>query len=197
MALMLVRTCGKIEGGLPSTLRLRMLFNIMLDFGIGLVPFVGDIADALYRANTRNAWLLEVYLQKKAEAEKKGHVSDPDLGIQMMPVKPEAARIQQPTRPEPVRVQSDPRGGFRYTNGKVRRPDEEMAMKALQYGVEVVRPHIDGRTGTPGVGTPGARNGLKAGRTKEDLAMAALRYGARGALDAYDNSSRSKSAGRR
>lgn len=102
MALMLVRTCGKIEGGLPSTLRLRMLFNIMLDFGIGLVPFVGDIADALYRANTRNAWLLEVYLQKKAEAEKRGHVSDPDLGIQMMPVKPEAARIQQPTRPEPA-----------------------------------------------------------------------------------------------
>ncbi|KAK1769250.1 hypothetical protein QBC33DRAFT_557298 [Phialemonium atrogriseum] len=94
LALMLVKTCSKIDGGLPATLKLRMHFNIALDFALGLVPFIGDIADAVYRANTRNAWLLEVYLTKKAEAEKKGHVSDPDLGIQMMPRKPQAAPEQ-------------------------------------------------------------------------------------------------------
>ncbi|CAK7223297.1 hypothetical protein SBRCBS47491_005160 [Sporothrix bragantina] len=71
LAYRVVSSCCSIEGGLPESLRYRMFFNILLDFGIGLVPFVGDIADAVYRANTRNAWLLEEYLIKKAEAEQR------------------------------------------------------------------------------------------------------------------------------
>lgn len=58
----------------------RMMWNIMLDFGIGLIPIVGDLADALYRANTRNAWLLDAYLTEKATALKNGRVQDPDTG---------------------------------------------------------------------------------------------------------------------
>ncbi|CAK7218850.1 hypothetical protein SCUCBS95973_003623 [Sporothrix curviconia] len=69
LAYRVVLSCCHIDGGLPESLKYRMFFNIMLDFGIGLVPFVGDVADAIYRANTRNAWLLEEYLIKKAEAE--------------------------------------------------------------------------------------------------------------------------------
>ncbi|CAJ2645489.1 unnamed protein product [Trifolium pratense] len=42
-----------------------MLINIILDFGVGLVPFLGDIADAIFRANTRNAILLEQHLRDK------------------------------------------------------------------------------------------------------------------------------------
>lgn len=45
MALMVLRTCEQIEGGLPSDVKAKMYFNIVLDFGIGLVPFLGDIAD--------------------------------------------------------------------------------------------------------------------------------------------------------
>ncbi|CAK7206739.1 hypothetical protein SEUCBS139899_009545 [Sporothrix eucalyptigena] len=71
LAYRVVNACSHIDGGLPEALRYRMFFNILLDFGIGLVPFVGDIADAIYRANTRNAWLLEEYLIKKAEAEQR------------------------------------------------------------------------------------------------------------------------------
>lgn len=41
------------------------MFNIILDFGVGLVPFIGDLADALFRANTRNAIELEKYLREK------------------------------------------------------------------------------------------------------------------------------------
>lgn len=67
--LLVIRKCGQIEGGLPASLRSRMLFNMMLDFGIGLVPIAGDLADAMYRANSRNAWLLEEYLVKKAALE--------------------------------------------------------------------------------------------------------------------------------
>ena len=56
------------------------MWNIMLDFGIGLIPIVGDLADAMFRANTRNAWLLDAYLTEKATALKTGRVQDPDTG---------------------------------------------------------------------------------------------------------------------
>jgi len=65
MALMVMRTCDQIQGGLPADMRMKMYINIILDFGIGLVPFVGDVADALFRANTRNAVILEKHLRKK------------------------------------------------------------------------------------------------------------------------------------
>ncbi|KAL3423335.1 PH domain-containing protein [Phlyctema vagabunda] len=65
MALMVLRSCQKVEGGLPNDVKSKMFFNIIVDFGIGLVPFLGDIADALFRANTKNAVVLEDYLRKK------------------------------------------------------------------------------------------------------------------------------------
>lgn len=67
MAMMVLRTCQQVEGGLPNEVKAKMLFNIVLDFGVGLVPFLGDIADALFRANTRNAVVLEKYLRVKGE----------------------------------------------------------------------------------------------------------------------------------
>jgi len=65
LAMMVVRTCEGIEGGLPSRLRYTMLVNVIIDFVIGLVPFIGDIADAVYKCNTRNAVLLEKHLREK------------------------------------------------------------------------------------------------------------------------------------
>jgi len=65
MAIMVMRTCAQIEGGLPADVRMKMYINIMLDFAVGLVPFVGDLADALFRANTRNAIVLEKHLRAK------------------------------------------------------------------------------------------------------------------------------------
>lgn len=67
MALMVLRTCSEIEGGLPSTLKMKMMFNIVLDFAVGLVPILGDVADAVFRANTRNAALLEAHLREKGK----------------------------------------------------------------------------------------------------------------------------------
>lgn len=80
MALYLIKKASKVDGGLPKTLYGRMMWNIMVDFGVGLIPFLGDIADALYRANTRNAWLLDAYLSEKASALRTGKVQDPDDG---------------------------------------------------------------------------------------------------------------------
>jgi hypothetical protein len=87
MAIMVLHTCQQIDGGLPANVQSKMYFNIALDFGIGLVPFLGDIADAVFRANTRNAVELERHLRAKgAKALKaRGHAaphvdpSDPDV----------------------------------------------------------------------------------------------------------------------
>lgn len=62
---MVLRTCQQVEGGLPASVKSKMVFNIIVDFAIGLVPFIGDVADALFRANTKNAVLLEEHLRQK------------------------------------------------------------------------------------------------------------------------------------
>lgn len=223
MALMVVKTCQKIDGGLPATLRARMMFNIALDFGLGLIPLLGDIADAVFRANTRNAWLLEMYLTKKMEAERVGHVSDPELGKINVPThpgaiqpagkqqaanphsgqqqgvimnQPEPARVH--ARPQPVRVQPGSRYGIPIsTNGKIRRPDGETTMAALDHGVRTLSSGGNVREGYGGGrGRGQTPTGRSMPRTKEGLAVAALQYGARAALDAHSNA-RSKSSGQR
>lgn len=65
LGIMVMRSADKIEGGLPSGLKIQMLFWIFVDFVVGLVPFVGDLLDAVVRANTKNAILLEAHLREK------------------------------------------------------------------------------------------------------------------------------------
>lgn len=69
MALMVFKTCCQVEGGLPNALKLQMLLNIGFDFAIGLVPFLGDLVDAVFKANSRNALLLEQHLRDKGKKE--------------------------------------------------------------------------------------------------------------------------------
>jgi hypothetical protein len=47
MAMMVYRSCTKVEGGLPADVKSKMMFNIVIDFAVGLVPFLGDIADGM------------------------------------------------------------------------------------------------------------------------------------------------------
>src|SRR5579859_1825167 len=42
-----------------------MYSNMALDFGIGLIPVIGDLADAWFKCNTRNNVLLENYLRER------------------------------------------------------------------------------------------------------------------------------------
>ena len=44
--------------GVPKAVLARMLANIGVDFAVGLVPLVGDLADLAWKANRRNAHLL-------------------------------------------------------------------------------------------------------------------------------------------
>lgn len=66
LAMSIVSAAKSIDGGLPDSVVAQMYANVVVDFGIGLIPFVGDIADMLYKANTRNLQLLEKHLVKKA-----------------------------------------------------------------------------------------------------------------------------------
>ncbi|KAK3708548.1 hypothetical protein LTR37_011443 [Vermiconidia calcicola] len=69
MALMIFKMCCEVEGGLDQSTKTRMLLNIAIDFAVGLVPFVGDLADAAFKCNTKNLRLLEVALDKKYAPE--------------------------------------------------------------------------------------------------------------------------------
>jgi len=73
IAMRLIHTAQKAD--IPKSLTQKMLFNVALDFGMGLVPVVGDIADFLFKANQKNAKLFEDFLyeraaQQAAEAER-------------------------------------------------------------------------------------------------------------------------------
>ena len=48
--------------GVPKNMLARMLANVGIDFAIGLVPLVGDVADLAWKANRRNARMLRDHL---------------------------------------------------------------------------------------------------------------------------------------
>lgn len=46
----------------PRRVLARMLGNIVVDFGVGLIPIAGDIFDVYWKANIRNLKVLEAWL---------------------------------------------------------------------------------------------------------------------------------------
>jgi Domain of unknown function (DUF4112) len=48
--------------GIPRSTLLRMAWNVLLEAAIGVIPLVGDLFDAGWKANQRNVALLERYL---------------------------------------------------------------------------------------------------------------------------------------
>lgn len=101
---LVLRKASQIEGGLPAALYSRMMFNIMLDFGIGLVPFLGDVADAWFKANTRNAWLLEDYLVTQAELKRTGAINDPAAAAAQLGETPPAGAKVKKGRPDDLEM---------------------------------------------------------------------------------------------
>ena len=55
--------------GAPGWMVGVMVWNIFIDWLIGLVPFLGDIFDVGWKANLRNIDLLEKHLQKRPPVE--------------------------------------------------------------------------------------------------------------------------------
>jgi hypothetical protein len=54
-----------IQLNVPKWVYGRMLWNIVVDFLFGVVPYVGVIFDVFYRANVRNYMLIEKYFDPK------------------------------------------------------------------------------------------------------------------------------------
>ncbi|TKA68370.1 hypothetical protein B0A55_07470 [Friedmanniomyces simplex] len=79
MAYLILQKCSKVEGGLPSNVRMWMVINIILDFVVGLVPFLGDLADAAFKCNTKNVALLEKHLDAKYKPDLGPRRDDRDL----------------------------------------------------------------------------------------------------------------------
>ena len=46
---------------LPRVVQPRMLLNVVIDVGVGVIPFVGDVADVFWKSNSKNMALLEVH----------------------------------------------------------------------------------------------------------------------------------------
>lgn len=53
--------------GVPRRLLGRMLFNVLLEFVVGIVPVLGDAFDVYWRANTRNTALLREHIGLQLE----------------------------------------------------------------------------------------------------------------------------------
>jgi len=62
---LIVRQARKSK--LPCALTRRMILNLAISASIGIVPGIGDILLAAYRANVRNARLLEKFLLLRSE----------------------------------------------------------------------------------------------------------------------------------
>lgn len=67
LALIVFRTCCQVEPPLTAATRTKMQMNIVIDFVLGLVPFLGDLADAAFKCNTKNVVLLEAELRERGQ----------------------------------------------------------------------------------------------------------------------------------
>ena len=80
---MVYRTICSVEPALDHGVKMKMKLNIVIDFVIGIIPFIGDIADAMYKCNTKNVVLLETELRKRGEKRIQGtpQANQPDSSL--------------------------------------------------------------------------------------------------------------------
>jgi hypothetical protein len=45
--------------GVPAALKYKMIRNAIIDYGLGFIPILGDIADMFFKANQRNVRIIE------------------------------------------------------------------------------------------------------------------------------------------
>ena len=58
------------RAGVSRVVIVRMLANVGIDAAVGVVPFAGDVLDAAWRANAKNARLLEHAMTEPARARR-------------------------------------------------------------------------------------------------------------------------------
>ena len=63
------------RSGVPASVLTRMVLNLGVDTLVGTIPLLGDLFDVGFRANTRNAALLERFLVEPVEAKRSSRVA--------------------------------------------------------------------------------------------------------------------------
>lgn len=56
-----------VQMKLPKSALIQMMVNIGMDFFIGTVPVIGDLADFFYKANSKNLRILERFASEVEE----------------------------------------------------------------------------------------------------------------------------------
>lgn len=71
------------SAGAPTSLILRMLLNVFVDFLVGLIPLAGDLFDFAFKANVRNVRLLEQYLDQPHPTQRQSRLKVAMWGVGM------------------------------------------------------------------------------------------------------------------
>lgn len=61
--------------GVPPSVLARMLLNLGVDTLVGSVPLLGDLFDVGFRANTRNAALMELHVAAPVQAKRSSRLA--------------------------------------------------------------------------------------------------------------------------
>ena len=61
---------GAIQAGIPRAAIARMMANVAIDSVVGMVPFVGDLFDFAFKANTKNVTILREALRGERRRSK-------------------------------------------------------------------------------------------------------------------------------
>lgn len=56
------------QAGVPLHKRMRMAWNIFIDWLIGLIPLIGDIFDVAFKANSKNIRIIMAYVESQLNA---------------------------------------------------------------------------------------------------------------------------------
>lgn len=98
----MVARASKISDGLGAKNRSLMMGAVVRDMLIGTIPFAGAVINAFYRANTRNAIMLEKILVERvklasSDSEEKLEIYDPHDDV----------LDEEPRRPHPREGRTD------------------------------------------------------------------------------------------
>ncbi|WVQ74347.1 hypothetical protein IAR50_003947 [Cryptococcus sp. DSM 104548] len=106
--------------GVPTNILGYMLFNVIIDVLVGIVPLIGDFIDNLFKSNLRNLALLETWLLTSPAANRQYHILLMPESGEFLPV-PKAAGAGWFGRGGKGRTQEDEERDRERTTGKVRK----------------------------------------------------------------------------
>jgi hypothetical protein len=62
------------RAGAPTSVLLHMAWNVAVEGVVGMIPFAGDVFDAVWKANQRNVALLEAHFENPQRAQRSSRV---------------------------------------------------------------------------------------------------------------------------